>query len=282
MLAERMIYHQSDLSAAHNSLGLSLQSGSSLLTPSYGSSTFHPTTQEDAWSLFNPRSAENRRARGVSRQSNVESPRYPRSELHDKGVVPSDEGTCQIENMNVESVASIATGVSTVPSDQKSRVSSTRSRKSISKPIKCDQAGCDETFKCNSEYKKHQLKHEKPFKCDTPKCKRASKGFATSHDLDRHKKSVHQVDFNNRSYRCWIWQTDVGRSKWNPEQRPSLISQEPIDAHLDANLVLASMDKPLPLSPTTRCSSPLNLSIKRDHERWSSLDLNLSPTKDEH
>ncbi|KAJ6192359.1 hypothetical protein J3E72DRAFT_273691 [Bipolaris maydis] len=128
--------------------------------------------------------------------------------------------------MNVESVASIATGVSTVPSDQKSRVSSTRSH--------------------------------------------------------RHKKSVHQVDFNNRSYRCWIWQTDVGRSKWNPEQRPSLISQEPIDAHLDANLVLASMDKPLPLSPTTRCSSPLNLSIKRDHERWSSLDLNLSPTKDEH
>ncbi|EUC27387.1 hypothetical protein COCCADRAFT_31124 [Bipolaris zeicola 26-R-13] len=154
MLAERMIYHQSDLSAAHHSLGLSLQSGSSLLTPSYGSSISNPTTQEDAWSLFNPRSAENRRARGVSRRFNVESPRYPRSELHDKGVVPSDEGyfsveTSQwalvneadyssqglplefysrIENINVESMVSIATGVSTVPSDQRSRVSSTRSQ----------------------------------------------------------------------------------------------------------------------------------------------------------
>lgn len=179
LLAERMSYHQSDLSAAHNSLGLGLQSGSSLLSPNYGSSTFNPTTQEDSWSLFNLRSAENRRARYVSRQSNVESPRYPRSGLHNKGVVASDEGyfsveTSQstlgneadcssqnlpldfysrIENMNVESVASIATAVSTVPSDQRSRVSSTRSRKSSSKPIKCDQAACDETFKCNSEYK---------------------------------------------------------------------------------------------------------------------------------
>ncbi|KAJ6284320.1 hypothetical protein J3E71DRAFT_194259 [Bipolaris maydis] len=319
MLADRMIYHQSDLSVAHHSLGLNLQSGSSLLTPSYGSSTSNSTTQEDAWSLFNPRSAENRRARGVSRQSNVESPRYPRSELHDKGVVPSDEGyfsvetsqsalgnetDCssqsfplefysQIENMNVESMVSIAKGVSKVPSDQRSRVSSTRSRKSTNKLIKCDEAGCDKTFKWNSKYKIHQLQHEKPFKCDTPKCKRASEGFATSHDLDRHKKSVHQVDFNNRSYRCVgkncknkekIWprldnfkqhvqrmhqdedETDViERSKWNPEKRPSLMSQEPVDAHLDANLVLAGMDKSFPFSPTTDNSSPLDLSTKPTH-----------------
>lgn len=50
---------------------------------------------------------------------------------------------------------------------------------------------------------------------------------------------------------------------------------------MDANLVLAGMDKSFPISPTTGNSSPLDFSMKRDHERWPSLDLSLSPTKDE-
>lgn len=59
------------------------------------------------------------------------------------------------------------------------------------------------------------------------------------------------------------------------------MNQEPADAHMDANL-LAGMDKSFPFSPTTGNSSPLDLSMKRDHERWSSIDLSLSPPKDEH
>lgn len=60
------------------------------------------------------------------------------------------------------------------------------------------------------------------------------------------------------------------------------MNQEPADTQMDASLVLAGMDKSFPLSPTTGNSSPLDLSMKRDHERWPSLDLSLSPTKDEH
>jgi hypothetical protein len=50
--------------------------------------------------------------------------------------------------------------------------------------------------------RKHKLKHEKPFKCDRPKCKRRDQGFTTVNDLDRHKKSVHRVGLLQKSYQC--------------------------------------------------------------------------------
>jgi hypothetical protein len=59
--------------------------------------------------------------------------------------------------------------------------------------------------------RKHLLKHIKPFKCNAPDCKR-TEGFTTLNDLDRHKKSVHQVDLNNKSYRC------VGKNCKNKEK----------------------------------------------------------------
>ncbi|EUC26808.1 hypothetical protein COCCADRAFT_42231 [Bipolaris zeicola 26-R-13] len=285
LLPQRIIRHHSDLSVAHNSLSLGLQSSSSLLTPSYSPSTFNLPTQEGTWSSFNLRSAENRQPHYLSRQSNVKPSRYPHSGINNKGYFSvrtsqsalSNEADFSsqslpldfyslIKNTNVKSIASIATIVSTIPLDQESRVSSTRSRKSRSKPIKCDHAGCNKTPKCDSTYKKHQLKHEKSFTCNVPKCKRASQGFTTSNDLDRHKKSVHQVDFNKGSYRKHIQRIHQDEDETdNPEKQPSLINQESADAHIDASLMLAGMDKFFPLSPTMGNSSPLDLSMKHDH-----------------
>lgn len=50
--------------------------------------------------------------------------------------------------------------------------------------------------------RKHTLKHQKPFTCDIPNCKRGGQGFTTVNDLDRHKKSVHQIGLRNKSYQC--------------------------------------------------------------------------------
>ncbi|KAL1651182.1 hypothetical protein SLS58_000520 [Diplodia intermedia] len=48
---------------------------------------------------------------------------------------------------------------------------------------------------------KHQLKHTKPHTCDQPDCTR-KEGFATTNDLDRHKKSVHNIPGLTKSFRC--------------------------------------------------------------------------------
>ena len=34
--------------------------------------------------------------------------------------------------------------------------------------------------------RKHKRKHDKPYRCEEPDCKRALEGFTTSNDLDRH------------------------------------------------------------------------------------------------
>lgn len=47
---------------------------------------------------------------------------------------------------------------------------------------------------------KHKLRHEKAFKCEEPNCTR-EKGFTTQNDLDRHKKSIHNI-FSGKSYLC--------------------------------------------------------------------------------
>ncbi|KAI9694344.1 MAG: hypothetical protein M1820_008992 [Bogoriella megaspora] len=63
---------------------------------------------------------------------------------------------------------------------------------------------CGEVPKCRSEYKKHITKHEKPHKCDVPGCPR-KEGFTSANDLDRHKKSKHNVKpkhGSDRSYKC--------------------------------------------------------------------------------
>ena len=49
-------------------------------------------------------------------------------------------------------------------------------------------------------YSKHQLRHDKPYKCEISGCNR-KEGFTTKNDLDRHKKSLHQV-YTGKSYMC--------------------------------------------------------------------------------
>ncbi|KAF3049085.1 hypothetical protein E8E11_005390 [Didymella keratinophila] len=50
---------------------------------------------------------------------------------------------------------------------------------------------------------KHMRKHVKSFVCTEEGCKRGGKGFSTTNDLDRHKKSVHGIGVaNSKSYRC--------------------------------------------------------------------------------
>jgi hypothetical protein len=50
--------------------------------------------------------------------------------------------------------------------------------------------------------RKHKFKHDKPFMCDIPGCKRDGRGFTTVNDLDRHKKSVHRINLLRKSYQC--------------------------------------------------------------------------------
>lgn len=46
------------------------------------------------------------------------------------------------------------------------------------------------------------LRHNKPFKCHVPGCRRGGKGFTTVNDLNRHKKSVHRIGALENSYQC--------------------------------------------------------------------------------
>ena len=79
---------------------------------------------------------------------------------------------------------------------------------------------CGEIQKCRSDYKydfgplshlfetdeirKHITRHEKPHKCDVLGCTR-KEGFTSANDLDRHKKSKHNITpthGSDRSYKC--------------------------------------------------------------------------------
>ncbi|MCJ1479269.1 hypothetical protein MMC13_007954 [Lambiella insularis] len=68
----------------------------------------------------------------------------------------------------------------------------------------CECPECGAACKNQSDYKKHQQRHGKPFVCQETDCTRV-KGFGTKNDLDRHKKSVHHIIPENsvdRSFKC--------------------------------------------------------------------------------
>jgi hypothetical protein len=79
-----------------------------------------------------------------------------------------------------------------------------------------------------------------------------------------------------------MWRANAVRSKWNPEKQSSSEDEKSTVAPLDANFVLAGMDKHFSLTPSMRNLSPLDPSMRQDHRRWSSIDLGLDSTKDEH
>lgn len=76
-----------------------------------------------------------------------------------------------------------------------------------------DTARCPSDYKCvyssraylfsayGVKYRKHRLKHTKPWKCEEPHCSRKD-GFTTINDLTRHKKSVHKIGGMTKSFRC--------------------------------------------------------------------------------
>ncbi|KAH8732852.1 hypothetical protein GQ44DRAFT_696544 [Phaeosphaeriaceae sp. PMI808] len=106
----------------------------------------------------------------------------------------------RVVNLNIQSLPSEASGMIRVHSDQRSQISRASSRSGREdNQLKCQD--CNEISKCNSDYRKHRLKHEKPFSCNVPGCKRNA-GFTTINDLNRHKKSVHHIDLFKKSYQC--------------------------------------------------------------------------------
>ncbi|CAG8977457.1 hypothetical protein HYALB_00007790 [Hymenoscyphus albidus] len=64
---------------------------------------------------------------------------------------------------------------------------------------------CMKPVKTQSELKKHELRHTKPFKCLVPGCPRPT-GFSTTNDLERHTKSKHPTAITDpastKMYRC--------------------------------------------------------------------------------
>ncbi|KAH8809233.1 hypothetical protein F5884DRAFT_858728 [Xylogone sp. PMI_703] len=61
---------------------------------------------------------------------------------------------------------------------------------------------CEKPVRTKSELKKHELRHNKPFKCQHPSCT-WSQGFSTPNDLERHTNSKHPARGTKR-FRCPI------------------------------------------------------------------------------
>lgn len=182
LISDRVVYHQPGLFRTNNRIASSQQNNPYMFPPTCAPAPFHPSIRDEPWSPLHTRNAEDRRVRCPSGQSNVNFPQhqYPRvgSDI-DSSVQPSDSGyisygTSQsalgnesdlvaqslppeflngIGGMNVQSEAGSVTAGSHVPSDRRSHVGSTCSRKPTSFPKNCDYTGCTETLKCNSEYK---------------------------------------------------------------------------------------------------------------------------------
>ncbi|KAK0108178.1 hypothetical protein ONS95_003001 [Cadophora gregata] len=66
---------------------------------------------------------------------------------------------------------------------------------------------CHKQVKTQSELKKHDLRHRKPYVCGVPGCPR-TQGFSTTNDLDRHTKSKHPSaipeNAPTKKYRCLV------------------------------------------------------------------------------
>ncbi|RDA93662.1 hypothetical protein CP533_4884 [Ophiocordyceps camponoti-saundersi (nom. inval.)] len=78
------------------------------------------------------------------------------------------------------------------------------SLESPTKPALCHVCEeCKATLKSQGELKKHRQRHLKSHKCPYPNCPKGRRGFSTSNDLVRHKRSVHgEHDLPGKSFVC--------------------------------------------------------------------------------
>lgn len=203
--------------------------------------------------------------------------------------------TLQVQHLNVESIAGDGTPMVRRQSDMISQMSGRSGRSS--KSIMCDV--CNEVSKCQSDFKKHKLKHDKPHKCDEPGCKRGDRGFTTTNDLDRHKKSVHRIGMEKKSYRCAapkcqkrdkIWprldnfkqhvsrmhkEEDedelIKRSQVPPPARTSLVFDSVSAMPMDTGFAVAGMDKSFSNTPALEIS-PVDPLLDHDSSSWEPSD----------
>ena len=61
---------------------------------------------------------------------------------------------------------------------------------------------------------KHHQRHTKPHVCDVPNCSRKGKGFSTTNDLDRHRRSLHPDLYGGSGYYCDIGQCRAKEKGW--------------------------------------------------------------------
>jgi hypothetical protein len=81
--------------------------------------------------------------------------------------------------------------------------------------ISCKFEGCDWTGKTHSDFKKHCARHDLNHICEHPECIRNGKGFATVNDLQRHRKSVHNImEVGDRYYRCFATGCSKSQKNW--------------------------------------------------------------------
>ncbi|EEH17495.1 hypothetical protein PABG_00057 [Paracoccidioides brasiliensis Pb03] len=69
----------------------------------------------------------------------------------------------------------------------------------------CDVGECGWTGKCQSDKKKHMLRHQKRFRCEEQGCSR-TQGFGTVNDLERHQKCIHGIEpkhGNHKEFKCF-------------------------------------------------------------------------------
>ncbi|KAK4156255.1 hypothetical protein C8A00DRAFT_30850 [Chaetomidium leptoderma] len=120
----------------------------------------------------------------------------------------------EVDQSETQSLVSLFAGMgqNNVSSKQESRRREARGRGSTlgtPNPNTITCSVCNASVKTKSELKKHQARHNKPFKCPITNCRKATEGFSTNNDLDRHKRCVHKLTAGDGAiYRCTLDQCD--------------------------------------------------------------------------
>ncbi|CBX95699.1 hypothetical protein LEMA_P028510.1 [Plenodomus lingam JN3] len=325
-------FHHANLSPTSINNGSNMTPDIALLAPpsQYSQSSYDPIArqfQEQPWSVNNPRTSHPGGSRSPSTQPQMQYKMYresginagcPDSAYYSQSQpahsVLSNEPDCynvelspsvtfQIERMNVKSPATEAPPMARAHSALRSQGSS-RSGKSgkLSKKIPCPNPECTTVSNCESEYKKHQLRHSKPFKCEEPNCKRHGEGFTTCNDLERHKKSVHCIGLGAGSFQCAsekcrnpykIWprldnfkqhiermhkeedQIDlIKKSEYHPKEPQDRFESTTV-ASADTSFDVAGMERSLSANPVIDIAPAMDIAIvEHDHAQWSSWDRN--------